>query len=79
MSNPEKKPPHYLRLYDILRRRIISGDYPYGTRLASKRQLAEETGLSVVTVEHALALLCDEGYLEPRERSGHYEIGRAHV
>ena len=72
MSAIEKKTPAYLRLYDTLRRRIIAGDYAYGARLASKRQLAEETGLSVVTVEHALALLCDEGYLESRERSGHY-------
>ena len=72
MDGNEKKTPAYLRLYDTLRRRIIAGDYPYGTRLPSKRALSEETGLSVVTVEHALALLCDEGYLEPRERSGHY-------
>ena len=72
MNVAEKKTPAYLRLYDTLRRRIIAGDYPYGTRLPSKRALSEETGLSVVTVEHALALLCDEGYLEPRERSGHY-------
>lgn len=72
MEAMEKKTPAYLRLYDALRRRIIAGDYPYGARLPSKRALSEETGLSVVTVEHALALLCDEGYLEARERSGHY-------
>ena len=72
MNVAEKKTPAYLRLYDTLRRRIIAGDYPYGTRLPSKRALSEETGLSVVTVEHALGLLCDEGYLEARERSGHY-------
>ena len=72
MDGNERKQPAYLRLYDTLRRRIIAGDYPYGARLPSKRALSEETGLSVVTVEHALALLCDEGYLEPRERSGHY-------
>lgn len=40
--------------------------------MPSKRQLAEEEGLSVVTVEHAYALLTDEGYLEARRRSGHY-------
>ena len=75
--NEDKRPfPAYLRLYDRLREKVIAGDYPYGTRMPSKRQLAEETGLSVVTVEHALALLCDEGYLEPRERSGHYVLFR---
>ena len=45
---------------------------PFGARMPSKRQLAEEEGLSVVTVEHAYALLTDEGYLEARRRSGHY-------
>ena len=28
--------------------------------------------MSVITVEHAYAILCDEGYLEPRERSGYF-------
>ena len=43
-----------------------------GSRLPSKRSLAAETGLSLITVEHALALLCDEGYAEARPRSGYY-------
>lgn len=38
----------------------------------SKRLIASETGVSVITVEHALAILCDEGYLESRERSGFF-------
>ena len=72
MNGTTKTSPAYLRLYERLRQEIIAGDYPYGKRLPSKRQLSEETGLSVVTVEHALSLLCDEGYVETRERSGHY-------
>jgi len=68
--------PAYLRLYERLRQEIIDGSRPYGGRMPSKRQLAEEEGLSVVTVEHAYALLCDEGYLESRERSGHYVLFR---
>ncbi len=72
MEAKTKKQPAYLALYEHLRAAIITGDYPYGGRMPSKRQLAEETGRSLVTVEHALSLLCDEGYLEARERSGHY-------
>ena len=64
----------YLRLYERLREEIVRGVYPYGARLPSKRQLAEEAGVSVITAEHALALLTDEGYLEARERSGHYVL-----
>ena len=71
-----KTSPAYLRLYEQLRRRIIQGSYPYGARFPSKRQTAEEENLSLVTVEHAYALLCDEGYLASRERSGYYVLFR---
>ena len=66
----ENKQPAYLQLYRMLREDIVSGVYPYGSRLPSKRVLADELSISTVTVEHAYALLTDEGYAEPRERSG---------
>lgn len=72
----EKKEPAYLQLYTQLREDITNGTYKYGDGLPSKRQLAEDTDTSVITVEHAYALLIDEGYLESRERSGYYVIYR---
>ena len=68
--------PVYLQLYKQIREDIIAENYPYNTKLPSKRGLAEETGVSTVTVEHAYALLCDEGYVEARERSGFVVIFR---
>ncbi len=62
----------YMQLYAQLREDILTGAVPYGAKLPSKRLLAGELGLSLVTVEHAYALLADEGYLETRERSGYY-------
>ena len=67
----QEQKPLYVRLYEQLRGGIIAGAYPYGQKLPSKRALAEREGVSVVTVEHALALLTDEGYIEPRQRSGY--------
>ena len=64
----------YTQLYRQLRAAIVSGALPAGGRLPSKRSLAEETGLSLITVEHALALLCDEGYAEMHPRSGCYAV-----
>ncbi len=64
--------PAYLQLYRQVREDIISGIYPYGTKLPSKRLIATETGISTVTVEHSYGLLCEEGYIEPRERSGYF-------
>lgn len=64
--------PAYMQLYALLRSDITTGAYGWNRRLPSKRTLAAETGLSVITVEHALSLLCEEGYAEARERSGVY-------
>ena len=64
----------YLQLYRQLKEDIVSGLLPRGSRLPSKRQLAAELGLSLITVEHALSLLADEGYAVARERSGFYSV-----
>jgi len=72
----KEKRPFYLQLYKLIREDIISENYPYNSKLPSKRSLAEEAGVSTITVEHAYALLCDEGYVESRERSGFVVIFR---
>ena len=64
--------PAYLQLYWQLRQDIIDGSLPSGAKLPSKRTLATELGISVITVEHALALLADEGYICSRPKSGYY-------
>jgi len=66
------KEPAYLQLYRKLVEDIVLSIYPYGVKLPSKRTLASDAGMSVITVEHAMDLLCDEGYIESRERSGYY-------
>ena len=68
--------PVYLQIYQQIKDDIINGNYPYHTKLPSKRLLADETGTSTVTIEHAYALLCDEGYAESRERSGFFVLFR---
>lgn len=68
--------PVYLQLYQQLKSDIVASVYRYGSKLPSKRLLAAEMGISVIPVEHALALLCDEGYVESRERSGCFVIYR---
>ena len=68
--------PVYLQLYRQIRQDIIDGIYPFGTKLPSMRLLCDELSVSTVTVDHAYALLCDEGYVEARERSGFIVIFR---
>ena len=69
-----KNEPAYIQLYRHFVNDIISGVYSYGDKLPSKRTVAEEAGVSVITAEHALGLLCEEGYIESRQRSGYYVI-----
>ncbi len=76
LIDPEIAKSAYLQLYEQLREDIVSENFLFGQRLPSKRLLAEEVGVSVITVEHAYALLCEEGYAEARERKGYFVIFR---
>ena len=62
----------YLALYESVRQQIMEGTWPYGARLPSRRQMARDRGVSVITVEHSYELLCQEGYMESRPRSGFF-------
>ncbi len=64
--------PEYIKIYLSLRDKIVSGTYPYGSRLPSKRTTAADFGVSVITAEHSYEILAEEGYIESRERSGYY-------
>lgn len=66
--------PSYIQLYRQVRDDIVNEIYRYNSKLPSKRVIAAETGVSIVTAEHAYELLCDEGYIEARERSGYFVI-----
>ncbi len=68
--------PAYLALYESLREEILSGVRPFGSRLPSRRSLARDRGVSGVTADHCIELLCEEGYAEARPRSGYYVIYR---
>ena len=62
----------YLKVYEQVREDIINGRYPVGSKLPSKRVMAESMGMSVITIEHAYELLSEEGYIVPRQKSGYF-------
>ena len=55
--------PIYKHLYRKIREDIASGVIPPNSRLPSKRALARNYGISIVTVETAYELLMSEGYI----------------
>ena len=62
----------YDRLTGCIRRDILEGRLPAGSRLPSKRCAAAAWGISVVTVVAAYDQLLAEGYLVSEQRRGYY-------
>lgn len=62
----------YEQLYEQIKQDILCGRLSHGEKLPSKRSIAENSGVSLVTVENAYAQLIAEGYVKARERSGYY-------
>ncbi|MCI7108150.1 MAG: PLP-dependent aminotransferase family protein [Lachnospiraceae bacterium] len=62
----------YYYIYKMIRKDIEMGNLKKNQKLPSKRSLADHLGVSLITVENAYQMLKDEGYIEPRERSGYY-------
>ncbi|MBR5916811.1 MAG: winged helix-turn-helix transcriptional regulator, partial [Lachnospiraceae bacterium] len=67
----------YLSIYESLKKEITEGVYKTGCKLPSKRTLADQWGVSIITVEHAYELLLDEGYIDSVEKSGYFVVYEA--
>src|SRR5436309_1811967 len=68
----EPQKSQYAQIADELRSRIESGDYPPGSPLPSESRLADELGVSRVTVNKAVTLLRASGDVKVRRGSGTY-------
>src|SRR5687768_263674 len=62
--------PLYRRVYEALRREILSGELPAGTPLPGTRTLARDLGVSRIVVLAAFEQLAAEGYIESTVGSG---------
>ncbi|MDE6105436.1 MAG: PLP-dependent aminotransferase family protein [Clostridia bacterium] len=62
----------YYTLYLKIRGDILSGKLKCGDKLPSKRTLAQNLSLSVITVQTAYEQLLAEGYVYSKERSGYF-------
>ena len=68
----QQQKPLYEQLYIGLREAIISGQLAVGTKLPSKRQLADFLNISQTTIEFAYAQLIAEGYIQSKPRVGFF-------
>ena len=62
----------YMQIYKHIKKDIVDGIYAYNTKIPSKRTISAQFGVSVITAEHAYALLCDEGYIRSVQKSGYF-------
>lgn len=62
----------YEFLYKCIKNDIIQGKIKSGEKLPSKRALAKNLAISVITVENAYAQLVAEGYIYSIPKSGYY-------
>ncbi|MFG2317670.1 GntR family transcriptional regulator [Streptomyces tendae] len=62
----------YLAVADVLRARILSGEWEIGQRLPSRARLAVEYGVGRNVIQRAMDRLIIEGLLEGRAGSGTY-------
>lgn len=71
----------YEYLYQCIRNDILTGRIKAGEKLPSKREMAKNHGISVITVENAYAQLLVEGYIYSREKKGYFagEISNQYV
>ncbi len=78
---PNASVPLFEQVYDVLRRRIVTGQLAAGNRLPPSRKLAEELGVSRTTVVTAYDQLTAEGFTSGRPGSGVYvsEIGEVEL
>jgi GntR family transcriptional regulator len=67
--------PKYAQIADIFRQRIARGIWQKGLRLPANEILAEEFGVSRVTIRQAVDLLSRDGVIEAQQGRGTFVIG----
>ncbi len=69
---PDDPRPSYVQVADALRDEIKRGGLAPGDRLPSVRDLAVRFDIAAVTVQSALRVLRDEGYIASRSTRGYF-------
>ena len=62
--------PQYRRLYELLRKHILSGVYEEGSLLPSENELCASYGMTRPTVRHALDTLVKDGLIFKKQGKG---------
>jgi GntR family transcriptional regulator len=70
--------PRYIQLKEIIRERILSGEWAPGGLIPSERELCERYGISRMTARQSITELVNEGLLYREQGKGTY-VGRPKI
>jgi GntR family transcriptional regulator len=70
--------PRYYQLREIIRERIVSGDWAPGSLIPSEREMCERYGISRMTARQSITDLVNEGLLYREQGKGTY-VGRPKI
>jgi GntR family transcriptional regulator/MocR family aminotransferase len=68
----DTKTPLYQQLYECIKSDISCGKLQINEKMPSKRALADNLGVSTITVENAYDQLMGEGYVYAITKRGYY-------
>jgi GntR family transcriptional regulator len=71
-----KRIPLYYQLENLMREKILSGEYRVGDRLPTENDLIHQYGVSRITVRQALTSLAEDGVIERRQGRGTFVVER---
>ena len=74
--NPASPVPLYQQLAELLRERIVAGEYAEGARIPSEPELAAAFSIGRPTVRQATEALVRSGLVERRRGAGTFVLGR---
>ncbi|MFC9712083.1 GntR family transcriptional regulator [Paenibacillus sp. NPDC056933] len=70
--------PFYIIIKNQIREAIIRGEYPFGSRLPSVRELSAEFGCSLITTKRVYRDLAREGYILTSQGVGTFVYADEH-
>ena len=77
VDNDDPRPP-YAQVADGLRRAIETGELPAGTKLPSGRELAQQWGVALMTLQKAVDQLRSEGLVYSQQGRGVFVAATDH-
>ncbi|MDF1513185.1 MAG: GntR family transcriptional regulator [Anaerolineae bacterium] len=77
--NPNDPLPRYYQVYASLHKRIESDEFSAGDALPSERQLANDYGVSRITIVKALDILERESFIERQHGRGNFVLNQVEI